>query len=115
MVYRKHPSKSRRYKKVQTQEHNTHNQEPLLLAEHNVSSEPRASDDRKKSQPFGFLSSLFGGEKTERSGKPLFNILDYDIYLDDLLLAGLIILLLTDKVQDELLLIVLVYLLVDIF
>lgn len=122
MVYRKHPSKSRRYKKAYSQE-STHNKEqhtpePVTVPAEEaavIKAEETAAQERKKSQPLGFLSSLFGGDKIERSGNPLFTIFDFDIYLDDLILAGLIILLLTDKVQDEILLIVLLYLLLDIF
>ncbi len=120
MVYRR-PSKSRRYRKAHSHE-NFHNEEhavaePITPPEEKSvpQAEESGSQERKKSQPLGFLSSLFGGDKAERSGNPLFNIFDFDIYLDDLILAGLIILLLTDKVQDEILLIVLVYLLLDIF
>lgn len=127
MVYRKRPQKSRRYRKSHTPEHNQSVE--YTHAEHSahmeVNSQPEGEvpspvretevQERKKSQPFGFLTSLFGGDKVERSGSPLFTIFDFDIFLDDLILAGLIILLLTDKVQDEILLIVLLYLLLDIF
>ena len=121
MVYRKRPSKSRRYKKVHSQENPHTEQKPLTpqpaLSEETIITQAAgaAAQDRKKSQPFGFLSSLLGGDKIERSGDPLFRVFDFDIYLDDLLLVGLIILLLTDKVQDEILIIVLIYLLIDIF
>ena len=123
MVYRKRPSKSRRYKKAHSEENPHHKEQNIQEAENSFSEEssitraegPTEAQDRKKSQPLGFLSSLFGGDKIERSGSPLFTIFDFDIYLDDLILAGLIILLLTDKVQDEILLIVLLYLLLDIF
>ncbi len=121
MVYRKRPSKSRKYKKVHSQE-NPHTEQkllppqPALVEETSLTQAAEsATQDRKKNQPFGFLSSLLGGDKIERTGDPLFRVFDFDIYLDDLLLVGLIILLLSDKVQDEILLIVLVYLLLDIF
>lgn len=121
MAYRKHPSKSRRYRKSHTQESSQKEEpsvavdKPLLEEKTSHHSEETADQERKKSQPLGFLSSLFGGDKAERSGNPLFSLFDFDIYIDDLLLAGLIVLLLTDKVQDEILLIVLLYLLLDIF
>lgn len=121
MVYRKRSSKSRRYKKTHTQ-NNDHIEQHTTKAETALTEEPPLSlpaggesQERKKSQPLGFLSSLFGGDKFERSGNPLFTIFDFDIFLDDLILAGLLVLLLTDKVQDEILIIVLLYLLLDIF
>ncbi len=121
MVYRKRPSKSRRYKKAGTQEssqkepHVPAAETPLLEGAAISATEENRAQERKKSQPLGFLSSFFGGDKMERSGSPLFSLFDFDLYLDDLILAGLIILLLTDKVQDEILLIVLLYLLLDMF
>ncbi len=121
MAYRKRSSKPRRYKKTNTQS-NYHVEQSTTSAETALSEEPilslpapTESQERKKSQPLGFLSSLFGGDRSERSGNPLFTVFDFDIYLDDLLLAGLLVLLLTDKVQDEILIIVLLYLLLDIF
>lgn len=121
MVYRKRPSKSRKYRKAHYQENPSTEQNPIpqqpALTEDTAITQTAgaAAQDRKKNQPFGFLSSLFGGDKIERTGEPLFRLFDFDIYLDDLLLIGLIILLLTDKVQDEILIIVLIYLLIDIF
>ncbi|MDF2985697.1 MAG: hypothetical protein K0R50_1207 [Eubacterium sp.] len=121
MAYRKRASKSRRYKRAHSNV-TSHNEEHAMVEEKVPQEEIPASkadeapsQERKKSQPLGFLSSLFGGDKAERSGNPLINIFDFDIYIDDLILAGLIILILTDKAQDEILLIVLVYLLLDIF
>lgn len=121
MVYRKRPLKSRRYRKTPSQENPYKEQNTTAFenADMQDTATPQSTDtevqERKKSQPLGFLSSLFGGDKIERSGNPLFTILDFDIYLDDLLLAGLLVLLLTDKVQDEILIVVLLYLLLDIF
>jgi hypothetical protein len=75
--------------------------------------------EKKNPQAFSFLSSLFGsGEKSDRGNKskdPLINLLGHDIYIDDLLLVGLILLLMSDKMEDEILLIILAYLLLDIF
>ena len=86
--------------------------------EHDRSSEHSNSGEKKKSQPFGFLTSLFGsgdrGERGGRSGKPIFTVFDRDIYFDDLLLAGLIVLLMSDKFEDEILILILAYLLIDI-
>lgn len=148
MAYRRHPSKSRKYMKSNSNGHSLQRvEENLPPAEDNLQKERALShteqsgtsgtNERKKSQPFGgllsslfgsgeksdrpkshsgLLSSLFGsGERAERGGKPIFTLLDFDIYLDDLLLAGLIILILSDKVEDEILLIILIYLLLDIF
>lgn len=145
MAYRRHPSNSRKYMKSNSNGHSSQRvEENLPSAEGNLQTERALSpteqsgtNERKKNQPFGgllsslfgsgeksdrqkshsgLLSSLFGsGERAERGGKPIFTLLDFDIYLDDLLLAGLIILILSDKVEDEILLIILIYLLLDIF
>lgn len=145
MAYRRRPSKSRKYVKSHSNEHGSAKaEENLPAAEGGLHKEgalspvePADTAARRKNQPFGgllssifgsgekndrqkphsgILSSLFGsGERADRSGKPIFTIFDFDIYLDDLLLAGLIILILSDKVEDEILLIVLIYLLLDIF
>jgi|GEM_PF-2293608 len=121
MVYRKRPSKSRKYRKAHYQE-NSHTEQNPLPAQPALTEETTITQaaetvpqNRKKSQPFGFLSSILGGDKIERTGDPLFRLFDIDFYLDDLLLIGLIILLLTEKVQDEILIIILIYLLLDIF
>lgn len=126
MAYSKHTPRSRKYRKSEShshskvnnshsEEHNSHSQNNSHIEEQAIPSvEPTNTSKEKK--PFSFLSSLFGSnERAQKSGDPLFNILDHDIYLDDLLLVGLILLLLTDKVEDEILLIILVYLLLDIF
>lgn len=120
MAYSKHPPNSRKYQKKQnTKDQKSNHYEKIELDEQAPSPvEPEADAERsKKSSPiFGFLNSFFGnGDRCEKSGKPIFNILDHDIYLDDLILVGLIILLMTDKMDDELLLVILLYLLVDIF
>jgi hypothetical protein len=119
MVYRKRPPKSRRYKRSHSHDTSPDNSVPVLKEEENtkqVEALPPSQPETKAPKPFSFLSSLLGtGERQERSGSPLFTVFNYDIYFDDLLLAGLIILLLTDKAEDELLLIVLIYLLLDIF
>ncbi|HEY5586943.1 MAG TPA: hypothetical protein VIK78_20940 [Ruminiclostridium sp.] len=115
MVYRKHPPESRKYKKSEShsKDHNSHSHKE----EHDLPSiEPVSFKEKKSPPPFSFLTSLFGSsEKAERSGEPLFSVFEHDVYLDDLLLVGLIFLLLTDKIDDEILLIILVYLLLDIF
>jgi len=123
MAYRKNPPRSRKYKKseshIEDHKSNAHNQsdEKEQEDEHDIPHvEPDNLREKKKPQAFGFLTSLFGaGEKTERTGDPLFTVLDHDIYLDDLLLVGLILLLMTDTIEDEILLIILAYLLLDIF
>lgn len=120
MAYSKHTPKSRKYRKSKShaKEHNSHSQELSHIEEQVIPPVESANSNNQKKNPssFGFLSSIFrSSEKTERSGTPIFNILDHDIYFDDILLAGLILLLLTDKVEDEILLIILAYLLLDIF
>lgn len=128
MVYRKRPPKSRRYNKNHSahpnNEHEQIDANISVIEEQPVNIEAKesmplansSSREKKPQKPLGFLSSLLGtGDKTERSGRPLFTVFDYDIYLDDLLLIGLIVLLYTDKAEDELLLIILLYLLLDIF
>ncbi|HEX2927256.1 MAG TPA: hypothetical protein VHP38_13525 [Ruminiclostridium sp.] len=123
MVYRKRPPNSRKYIKNQQQSNHESADQNIVIpdekaAEQRVEELPSGEPSReiKTPKPLGFLSSILGtGERAERSGSPLFTVFNYDIYLDDLLLAGLIILMLTDKVEDELLLIVLLYLLLDIF
>jgi hypothetical protein len=119
MVYRKHTQKSRKYKKSEppSGDHKSHSDQPSHVEEHASPTVEHVSPvEKKNSQPFGFLSSIFGTrEKTERSGDPLITLLDHDIYLDDLLLVGLILLIMTDKIEDEILLIILAYLLIDIF
>ncbi|MHB8064411.1 MAG: hypothetical protein ACYDG2_17565 [Ruminiclostridium sp.] len=119
MVYRKHTHKSRKYKKSETPsgDHKSYSDQPPHIEEYAVPPIEHASSEEKKNpQPFSFLTSIFGSrEKTERSGDPLITIFDYDIYLDDLLLIGLILLIMTDKIEDEILLIILAYLLIDIF
>ncbi|AEY64670.1 hypothetical protein [Clostridium sp. BNL1100] len=128
MVYRKHPPKSRRYNKNHSAQTNSEHEQittdisvaeeqPVnIRAEEALSAPASERHETKTPKPLGFLSSLLGtGDKTERSGSPLFTVFDYDIYLDDLLLVGLIVLLYTDKAEDELLLIILLYLLLDIF
>ncbi|ACL74741.1 hypothetical protein [Ruminiclostridium cellulolyticum] len=128
MVYRKRPPNSRRYNKnhsAQQQSGHEQNEQNLTITEEQTVNpqteealppkEP-ASRETKTPKPLSFLSSILGtGDRTERSGSPLFTVFDYDIYFDDLLLVGLIVLLFTDKVEDELLLIILLYLLLDIF
>lgn len=119
MVYRKHTQKSRSYKRKghSHSDDTIHKIEPtvtrpvLALAEH--ASNPQNTRSENRSMPLGFLNSIFGSKSS--SEKSLFKILDYDICLDDLLLIGLIALLLTDKMHDEILLFVLLYLLLDIF
>ncbi len=121
MVYSKHTPKSRKYKKSDSFSKN-HNLNMSNL-DASLSDEPalppaNAPIAREKKPPpaFGFLSSLFGsGDRAERSEKALFNILGHDIYIDDLILVGLILLLLTEKIEDEILLIILAYLLLDMF
>ncbi len=119
MAYKKHPPKSRRYKRSSSHSHQQEDKEVNIIKPAEPVQEPEAmrlADNKKTSSPFSFLSAFLGsGEKAERSGSPLFKIFDREIYLDDLLLVGLIILLLTENNNDEILLIVLVYLLVDIF
>ncbi len=128
MVYRKSPPKSRRYNKNHSAQQNSEHEQidtnvsvteaqPVnTKAEESLPSANPGSREAKKPKPLGFLSSFLGtGDKSERSGNPLFTVFDYDIYLDDLLLVGLIVLLYTDKAEDELLLIILLYLLLDIF
>lgn len=122
MAYSKRTQKSRKYRKNEyysrTSEQPSHDvindTKANSLSDDTVAED--VEDEKRAPKTFGFLSSLFGsGEKTERSGTPLFSALGYDIYLDDLLLIGLIILLMTDKTEDEILLIILAYLLLDIF
>lgn len=124
MVYRKRPPKSRKYKKfdshAKNNEFHSNNIEAISDKNTNIEEESVALSERssckgkKGSQPFGFLTSLFGSnDKCEKTGKPIINLLNHDIYLDDLLLIGLILLLLTDKIEDEILIIILVYLLLD--
>jgi len=119
MVYRKHTPKSRKYKKSESpsEDHQSHSHQPSHIEEHaSPSVEHVSPEEKRKPQPFSFLTSIFGSrEKTERSGDPLITIFDHEIYLDDLLLAGLILLIMTDKIEDEILLIILAYLLIDIF
>ena len=118
MVYRKHTSKSRKYKKSESANDNkAHSHQHSHIEEPDLPFiEPAIPKEKKNPQVFSFLTSIFGSrDKTERTGDPLFTILDHDIYLDDLLLVGLILLLLTDTIDDEILLIILVYLLLDIF
>ncbi|EPR13675.1 hypothetical protein [Ruminiclostridium papyrosolvens] len=128
MVYRKRPPKSRRYNKNHSAQPNGEHEQidtnisvteerPVnIKAEESMPPASPGSRETKTPKPLGFLSSLLGtGDKAERSGSPLFTVFDYDIYLDDLLLVGLIILIYTDKAEDELLLIILLYLLLDIF
>lgn len=124
MVYRKRPPESRKYKKSEahSKDHESHSHKNSDIEEHDlpsIESEPVIRKEKKSPGGFNFLTSLFGSsektERAERSGSPLFNVLDHDIYLDDLLLVGLILLLMTDKIDDEVLIIILVYLLLDIF
>lgn len=127
MVYRKRPPKSRRYNKNHSATNSEQEQidtnlpvaeeQPVdIQAEEAPPPAPSVSREAKAPKSLGFLSSLLGsGDKAERSGSPLFTIFDYEIYLDDLLLVGLIVLIYTDKAEDELLLIILLYLLLDIF
>ncbi len=129
MVYRKSPPKSRRYNKNHSAQQNIEHEQTdtnISVTEEQSVNTPKAEEslppaspgsrEAKKPNPLGFLSSFLGtGDKTERSGSPLFTVFDYDIYLDDLLLVGLIVLIYTDKAEDELLLIILLYLLLDIF
>ncbi|QNU68730.1 hypothetical protein EHE19_003315 [Ruminiclostridium herbifermentans] len=121
MVYSKHTPKSRKYRKSEphSKDHNLNmpNLDTPISDEHALPPAEVPINREKKNPPaFGFLTSLFGsGDRTERSEKALFNILGHDIYLDDLILVGLILLLLTDKIEDEILLIILAYLLLDIF
>ena len=119
MAYRKHTPKSRRYKKSES--HSTeHKSDSNIKAQNKMESIPLLEapeqTERKNSFLPGFLSSIFGsGDRGDHSGSRLFNIFGQDIFLDDLLLVGLIILLMTDKIDDEILLIILIYLLLDIF
>lgn len=122
MAYRNHHPRSRKYNNRGS--HSNHPKgaeetsiQPVTYAEPVQQEQERKQEQEKKSSnPLSFLSSLLGtGERAERSGSPLFNIFNYDIFLDDLLLIGLIFLLMTEKDKDEILLIVLVYLLLDIF
>ena len=124
MVYSKHTPKSRKYKKSDSsskdQKLNISNLDEPKLDEHALPpAEPFLSKEKKNPPSFSFLTQLFWsgdkGERADRSEKSLFNILGHDIYFDDLLLVGLILLLLTDKIEDEILLIILAYLLLDIF
>lgn len=139
MVYSRHTPKSRKYKKIESPAKDYNSDISNSVTQSNVDAqpnsdmqsntnmqnldehalppaEPLASKGKKNPPAFGFLTQLFGsGERAERSEKSLLNIFGHDIYLDDLLLVGLILLLLTDKVEDEILLIVLAYLLLDIF
>jgi hypothetical protein len=115
MVYRKHTQKSRTYKRNghSHSDNNVLNNEAavtrpvLALPEHTQHEESRSS------KPSSLLNSIFGPKSG--SEKSLFKLMDYDICLDDLLLIGLIVLLISDKMHDEILLVVLVYLLLDIF
>lgn len=121
MVYSKHTPKSRKYKKSESysKDHNITmpNLDTSISDEHTLPPANTPIAREKKNTPaFGFLTSLFGsGDRSERSEKALFNILGHDIYIDDLILVGLILLLLTEKIEDEILLIILAYLLLDIF
>lgn len=121
MVYSKHTPKSRKYKKSESysKDHNLKmsNLDTSISDEHALPPANTPIAKEKKNPPaFGFLTSLFGsGDRSERSEKGLFNILGHDIYIDDLILVGLILLLLTEKIEDEILLIILAYLLLDIF
>lgn len=116
MVYRKHTQQSRTYKRSghSNSNNNVHNHEAavtkpvLALPEHTYHHE-----ESRSSKTSSLLNSIFG-PKTG-SEKSLFRLMDYDICLDDLLLIGLIILLVSDKMHDEILLVVLLYLLLDIF
>jgi hypothetical protein len=124
MVYKKHPPKSRKYRKSSSHSHQQHIDEeekksiqPVEAAESVKAAEPEHQPERKSSSnPFSFLTSLLGsGEKDERTGSPLLKVFNHDIFFDDLLLVGLIFLLMTEKDKDEILLIVLAYLLLDMF
>jgi hypothetical protein len=125
MVYRK-PPKSRKYKKSQSiskkQEiipdipdiSDIPDKEYQIKEDAATSREPVSSKEKKAPPAFSFLTSLLGsGDRAEKSGKPIFSLIGHDIYFDDLLLIGLILLLITDKVEDEILLIILAYLLID--
>jgi len=136
MAYRTHPPKSRKYKKSEStsKDYKSHSHKSTHIEEHDLPIiEPDSPIEKKVPQMFGFLNSLFGSkgktdkpggflnslfgsrDKNDRSGSPIFNILNYDIYLDDLILVGLILLLMSDEMDDEILIIILVYLLIDIF
>ncbi len=122
MAYRKHSSNSRRYKRHENHARNSHNEEDfnglhtqsalpapvLALPERTV----HHNEEPKQKKPLGFLGSFLN---PKGSGKALFTFGDYEIHFDDLLLIGLIILLLTDGMQDEVLVFILLYLLLDIF
>ncbi len=123
MAYSKHSPKSRKYKKSEShsKDHKSHSPQPPIVEENALPpvEEPVIPKEKKNPQAFSFLNSLFGsGEKDDRgdrSNDPLINIFGHDIYIDDLLLVGLILLLMTDKMEDEILIIILAYLLLDIF
>lgn len=123
MAYSRHSPKSRKYKKSESHpnDHKSHSHQPSIVEENALPpvEEPAIPKEKKNPQAFSFLTSLFGsGEKGDRGDKsrdPLINLLGHDIYIDDLLLVGLILLLMTDKMEDEILIIILVYLLLDIF
>ncbi len=122
MAYRKHSSTSRRYKRHENHARNSHNEgennnfhaQPALPAP--VLALPERTvhhhEEPKQKKPLGFLSSFLN---PKGSGKALFTFGDYEIHFDDLLLVGLIILLMTDGMQDEVLIFILLYLLLDIF
>lgn len=119
MAYRKHPLNSRKYKisDSHSEEHKSHSTLPSNLEEPALPPvEPYSAEGKKNPPAFSFLTSLFGSnERGEKKGEPLITLLGHEIYLDDLLLIGLIFLLLTDKNEDQILIIILVYLLLDIF
>jgi len=79
MVYSKHPSNSRKYKKNQaTKDHKSNYYEQIDIDDQApLPAEPKPEADAersKKSSPiFGFLNSFFGnGDRCEKkSGKPL--------------------------------------------
>lgn len=118
MAYRKHTPRSRRYKRSESQP-KEHKADSEITQKEKMESIPlleTAPQDERKTQPFSFLSSIFGsGDRGNKSGSSLLNLFGHEIYLDDLLLIGLIILLLTDKNEDEILIFILLYLLLDIF
>lgn len=118
MAYSKHTPRSRRYKRSESHS-KEHKPDSDIKSQDNMESIPLLEApeqaERKSSHASGFLSSIFGSGDRDHSGSPIFNVFGQDIYLDDLLLVGLIILLMTDKIDDEILLIILVYLLLDIF
>ena len=123
MAYRKQSSNSRRYKRHENHAKRSQNEEiyngshaqpalpaPVLaLPERTVH---HHQEEPKQKKPLGFLGSFLN---PKGSGKALFTFGDYEIHFDDLLLVGLIVLLMTDGMQDEVLVFILLYLLLDIF